>query len=258
MTLLFYRRGGLGDTLLTFPVLENLKKMGKYIVVVGNTDYLEIAKSVGWADEVTSEIPNDWNDEKLFISVDGHIKPFPERREWVVDYYLRSANLSLTFSKRLPLKPVDKSPFDGKAVLHPSSGSWKKNPPVELFLRIERFLKSLGLDVIYFLGPADQWLKDVVKSYWESYRPLEVARNLTRAKVFVGLDSGISHLASYCGVLSYMFFGPSDRVVWRPVGERVKIISLDFDCSPCFPNVCKSRDCLDADKLFERFVYNFK
>ena len=49
---LLYRRGGLGDTLLTFPILEIFKRKGFYTVAVGNTDYFKIAKAVGWVDEV--------------------------------------------------------------------------------------------------------------------------------------------------------------------------------------------------------------
>jgi ADP-heptose:LPS heptosyltransferase len=57
--LLLYRRGGLGDTLLTFPLLEIFKGQGFHITTVGNTDYFEIAKEVGWADRVLSEVPKE-------------------------------------------------------------------------------------------------------------------------------------------------------------------------------------------------------
>ncbi len=249
--LLFYRRGGLGDTLLTFPVLENLKRMGKEILAVGNTDYLKIAKEVGWVDHIAGEPPPKWEGEKLIISFEGDIEPFPKRREWIVEYYLRSLGLPLSFSKRLPLKPMPYSPFEGRVVLHPSSGSFKKNPSLELFHRIEHHLKKRGLEVVYFLGPADEWLRGLVKPYWESYDPLELARAFLSARLFIGLDSGVSHLASYCGVRSYVIFGPSDPVVFRPIGEKVRLISLNLSCSPCFPHVCQERACLDTEKIYE-------
>ncbi|HBT03292.1 MAG TPA: glycoside hydrolase, partial [Thermodesulfobacterium commune] len=40
--LLFYRRGGLGDTLLTFPVLEVLKSQGYKITVIGVKAYYQL------------------------------------------------------------------------------------------------------------------------------------------------------------------------------------------------------------------------
>lgn len=252
--LLLYRRGGLGDTLLTFPVLENLKKLNKKVLAVGNTDYLEIAKEIGWADQIASEMVPDWQGERIIISVDGNVKPFPEKREWIVKYYLRSLGLGYSFSNRLPLKSSNASPLKNKVVLHPSSGSRKKNPSIELFHRIEHFLRKEGLRYVYLLGPADEHLRGSVKPYWESYKPLEVAKALLDAKLFIGLDSGLSHLASYCGVPCLLFYGPTDHILWKPIGRQTKIIRLGLRCSPCFPNVCQDRPCLDVDALFERFL----
>jgi len=45
---LFYRRGAFGDTLLTFPIFEVLKRKNCYTVAIGNTDYLKIAKELNW------------------------------------------------------------------------------------------------------------------------------------------------------------------------------------------------------------------
>ncbi len=254
---LLYRRGGLGDTLLTFPVLELLKGSGKSLWVVGNTDYFTIAKEVGWADRVSSEIPEIEFEGKILIAFDGNVKPFPERRVWVVEHYLKSLSLRGDFSKTLPLEPVAKSPLEGCAVLHPSSGSLKKNPPLELFFRIEAFLRKEGYKTVYLVGEADQWLKDYVKNYFESYSPLEIARALRTAKLFVGLDSGLSHLAGYCGLPTFVFYGPTDPVVWKPIGERIFQISLGLSCSPCFPAVCEVRACLNPELLFNAFLKNY-
>lgn len=251
---LVYRRGGLGDTLLTFPVLELLKKSGKRVWAVGNTDYFAIAKAVGWADEISSEFPHGEFEGKVLISVDGNVKPFPEERRWIVEHYLQSLSLKGDFSKVLPLEPAKNNPLEGCAVLHPSSGSPRKNPPLELFFRIEDFLKREGLRTVYLIGEADQWLKSYVKNYFESLSPLEIARALREAKLYVGLDSGISHLASYCGITSFIFYGPTDPVVWKPIGERVFQISLNLSCAPCFPQVCNERPCLDPQLLFGKFL----
>jgi len=251
--LLFYRRGGLGDTLLTFPILEILKKIGKRIWAVGNTDYFAIAKAVGWVDFVSSEVPEKEFEERIIIAHDGNVKPFPEKRVWVVEHYLRSLKLSGNFSKVLPIEPFEKSPLQGCAVLHPSSGSPKKNPPLELFLRIEDFLKRQGFKTVYLIGEADQWLKDHIKNYFESFSPLEIAKALKGARLFIGNDSGISHLASYCGLPTFLFYGPTDPVVWKPIGEKVFQISLSLECSPCFPQVCQERRCLDVKALFTSF-----
>ncbi len=254
---LLYRRGGLGDTLLTFPILELLKRFEKKVWAVGNTDYFAIAKEVGWADMVSSEIPKTEFEGKILISYEGNVKPFPEKRMWIVEHYFQSLSLRGGFSKVLPLEPAEKSPIKGCAVLHPSSGSWKKNPSLELFFKIEYFLKREGYKTIYLIGEADSWLKDYVKDYFESYSPLEIAKALRTARLFVGLDSGLSHLASYCGIPTFVFYGPTDPVVWKPIGERVFHISLELSCSPCFPEVCEERSCLHVEMLFAKFLKAF-
>lgn len=255
---LVYRRGGLGDTLLTFPLLELLKKQGRNVWAVGNTDYFAIAKAVGWADMVSSEVPEEGFEGRLIISFEGNIKPFPEKRLWLVEHYLQSAKLTGSFSKSLPLEPLPRSPLEGCVVLHPSSGSKKKNPPLELYFMVEDFLKRQGYRTIYLVGEADSWLKAYVKNYWESHEPLEIARALKKALLFVGNDSGLSHLASYCGLPTFVFYGPTDPVVWKPVGERVYQISLSLECSPCFPHMCEERACLEPETLFERFLAVFR
>ncbi len=262
--ILFYRRGGLGDTLLTFPVLEILKKRNNYIIAVGNTEYFKIAKEVNWIDEVYSEfyptlLNRNFKQKIIFSYTQKGLPPFPFERKWIVDYYLELLNLKEeTFSLKLPLmKEPTFNILQDKIVLHPSSGSQKKNPPLELFLKIEKFLKSLGFKTIYLVGEADTWLKNKVENYWESFDPLEIAYQLKKAKAFVGVDSGISHLACYLGIPSYVFFGPTDPLVWKPIGINYKIITLNLPCSPCFPKICSKKICLDSEILFEKFQQEF-
>ena len=259
--ILFYRRGGLGDTLLTFPLLEILKKQGNYIIAIGNTDYLKIAKEVGWVDEIYSDFyPQIMKRnfiKKIIFSKNSGLPPFPSKRKWMVDYYLELFNFKKEYSSILPLKYNKDTPFTEKIVIHPGSGSSKKIPPFSLFEKIENFLIQKGFEIIYLIGEADSWIKKFTNNYWECLEPLEIAYALKSAKAYIGLDSGISHLASYLGIKSYIFYGPTDIITWRPIGVNYKIITLNLKCSPCFPKVCKERKCLDPDKLFQRFVKIF-
>ncbi len=259
--LLFYRRGGLGDTLLTFPLLETFKKRKYYIVAIGNTEYFKIAKHIGWLDEIYSDfypqiLGKDYETKIIFSKLKG-FDPFPSKRIWIIDYYFKILNLEKDFSWILPVKEISNSPLKNKAVLHPGSGSFKKIPDFSLFEKIEKFLISQGFKTIYLIGEGDQWIKNFTKNYWESLDPLKIAQALKSAKIFIGLDSGISHLASYLGVKSFIFFGPTDPVIWKPIGLNYIIISLNLKCSPCFPNVCKDRPCLDTESLFKKFLNQF-
>ncbi len=254
MKALVYRRGALGDTLLVFPLLEILSKKGYEVTAVGNTDYFRIAKEVGWAKRILDFVPEDEYDVEILISVDGNVSPFPQKRIWIVDHYLNSSGFKEDFSKKLPLSPLDRSPFEGKVVIHPSSGSPKKIPSPDLFLEVEKILKKEGLEVVYFAGEADSWVKETFDRVVESLDPLWIGKALKKAKAFIGLDSGISHLASYVGLPTVIFYGPTDPVVWRPIGERVFQICLSLECSPCFPNVCQERSCFRLEDLLEHFA----
>ncbi len=259
--LLFYRRGGLGDTLLTFPVLEYLKKEGYHITVIGRPEYFEIAKYIGWVDEIYSDfypqvLQREYHKKVLFSKLNG-IDPFPAKRMWIVDYYFEVLNLKKDFSLFLPIKPMKNSPLKDKAVLHPGSGSLKKVPDLRVFKKIEDFFKKQGMETIYLVGEADKWIKEITSNYWVCTEPLSMAKALKSAGLFIGVDSGVSHLASYLGIKTFVFFGPTDQIMWRPIGKNYQIISLELECSPCFPNVCKQRPCLDSEKLFNKLLKFF-
>lgn len=74
----------------------------------------------------------------------------------------------------------------------------------------------------------------------------EMAAVLRDCQVFVGCDSGSSHIAAACGVpVVCLFSAANEPSVWRPWGERVKVLTRQPDCAPCH-----SRQCLRDDGYF--------
>jgi len=49
----------------------------------------------------------------------------------------------------------------------------------------------------------------------------ELADWLARARIYIGNDSGISHLAAAVGTPAIVLFGPTDPAVWAPRGSLV-------------------------------------
>jgi ADP-heptose:LPS heptosyltransferase len=47
---------------------------------------------------------------------------------------------------------------------------------------------------------------------------------LGRAGLYVGNDSGVSHLAAAAGAPTLALFGPTDPAVWAPVGPAVETV----------------------------------
>ncbi len=243
-----YRRGGLGDTLLIFPILEVLKKKGYDITASGNRDYLKLAKNLGWVQRIVSEKPEEAFDLSIEIGMNGNLYPFPQEREWIVYYYLKRLGLQgESYSKTLPFNEIEPI-FKGKVIIHPSSGSKKKNLPPGLFLK----LKELYPDGIFVAGEADSWIEEYVKPFYFDNDIIKTASILKGARLFIGADSGLSHLSAYLGVRTVVIYGPSDPYVWRPIGRDV--ITLRFsDCPPCFPHVCEEKGCLN-ESIIEMIV----
>jgi hypothetical protein len=115
----------------------------------------------------------------------------------------------------------------GFLALHPGSGSATKNWPAERFLTFARQCAK-GTPWLLVLGPAEQDSR-----LWERAAGAIVARNLplrtlgavlSRARLFLGNDSGVSHLAAAAGAPTLVLFGPTDPALWSPVGRRVRCL----------------------------------
>jgi ADP-heptose:LPS heptosyltransferase len=53
---------------------------------------------------------------------------------------------------------------------------------------------------------------------------LELLGEISRARLFIGNDSGLTHLAAYIGCPTIALFGPTDPRIWGPIGRRVRVI----------------------------------
>jgi ADP-heptose:LPS heptosyltransferase len=78
---------------------------------------------------------------------------------------------------------------------------------------------------------------------------------LKKAKLFVGIDSGVMHMASALDVPTVGIFGPTDPFYVAPQNEKSMVVRLDLACSPCYLRTpCNNRRCLeelDAQAVLE-------
>jgi len=187
--------------------------------------------------------------------------PPPGERVHVTDFLfqrLRDAGLPLPPPSAFSLPPSALSSVSSSLqsstffVIHPGSGSSRKNWPSESFAAVARGLsQGRGLTPVILGGEADgetlAGLRKILGEERASFvenAPLEqVASILSRAAVYIGNDSGVTHLAAALGVPTLALFGPTDPLVWSPRGRRVEILSGTAPCSPCDPE--KRRRCLD-------------
>lgn len=126
--------------------------------------------------------------------------------------------------------------------LHPGSGSPRKNFPPKRFARLMEDILHEIPEVHFTIikGPADV---EVVSELTRFIRVphtvatvsslLELVRILIQTWAFVGNDSGVTHLASFLGIPVVAIFGPSDQLIWSPLGRRTKVVVAETSCSPC-------------------------
>jgi ADP-heptose:LPS heptosyltransferase len=78
----------------------------------------------------------------------------------------------------------------------------------------------------------------------------ETAAVLREARLFVGLDSGLAHLAVAVGTPTVVIFGPSDHLKWGHDDRRHAVVHQPLACSPCFifgyHKLCRTIACMDA------------
>jgi heptosyltransferase-2 len=56
---------------------------------------------------------------------------------------------------------------------------------------------------------------------------------LGRASLFVGNDSGPTHLAAALSIPVVVLFGSSDSALWSPWKASYRMVQNSFDCNPC-------------------------
>ena len=121
---------------------------------------------------------------------------------------------------------------DGAVLIHPGSGSDAKCWPRDRFISVGRTLKRNGILPTFILGEAEQerWGRaaiDALKDEFPWYLHMglfELAERMSRARMYLGNDSGVTHVAAAMGIPVIALFGPSNDIQWRPIGPGVTIL----------------------------------
>ncbi|MCX7725849.1 MAG: glycosyltransferase family 9 protein [Chitinispirillaceae bacterium] len=269
-------------TLLGRPYIAELSNIFEEINDVDSKLYLSLFKKES-NKEFLFKFFKNFDNVILFCSADSPLlsnvraffpednykwqNPFPETRIHIIDYHFSLFHPSpeeLSINLRTPYIEVE-SDFSllnssEKGVLvaiHPGSGSRIKNWDYSNFKKVAEILNSKGAKILWIVGPAENSLdfpqEDIVI---KNLSLKKCAKILKLCNLFIGNDSGISHLASAVGCKSIVIFGPSDPLVWAPRGkEIVKILWKPSSCTPCHPikkiNTQCNLHCLHSIKVEE-------
>lgn len=169
--------------------------------------------------------------------------------------YLEDLFITLTFddpSTRAAHNAVPEALDDSLVwiALHPGSGSPRKNWSFEGWVETAAALAASDPAIRFLItnGEAEdavigQFLALLAQRGVPHSRaphlPLPVlGALLERCRLYLGHDSGISHLAASCGIPSVLLFGKTDPAIWAPRNPDVHVIAApEGDLSRIRPEV---------------------
>jgi ADP-heptose:LPS heptosyltransferase len=142
-----------------------------------------------------------------------------------------------------PLLQDKRGPQKGNRIIfHPGSGGREKNHPPEFWLSLIRNLSApaffRGLLPTLLLGPAEEGLRSFfehrLQMDWNgaiffSPDPEDLMSLLKEGALYIGQDSGVTHLAAMTGLPTIALFRSSSIKTWRPLGPRVRVLRDEMD-----------------------------
>lgn len=139
--------------------------------------------------------------------------------------------------------------IDRLVAVHPGSGAEMKCWPAERFANLVNWIEpTLGGSVVLVEGPADATPVSSVLSHLERKPPVGhdfplpiQAALLAEAKLFIGNDSGLTHLAAAVGAPTMALFGPTDPAIWAPLGPHVTVVAGRGDSADPWKGVTLER-----------------
>lgn len=248
---LLIRRGGLGDTLLTVPLLRSLRRAHPEAAVhiAGTRECCDVLAAYGVVDAAHSA-----EDFELWLPerAQGRLRDFalvlgdePSCVQRVLDpgAFEPGEPFALQFCRQAELEPqwpddswlVPPHRVDsGSVVLAPGSGGRAKCWHRDGWLQLADEIQALGRTIDVLLGPVERerddpsawpWRGDI--SFVEEPDLVRLSKWLEGVEHFVGNDSGTTHLAAALGVPTLAVFQATDPSVWAPVGPHVRVAGAD-------------------------------
>jgi ADP-heptose:LPS heptosyltransferase len=106
--------------------------------------------------------------------------------------------------------------------IHAGAGARAKRWDVAGFVQLAHWWRAGGGSVVAIAGPAEAGEPPALGAPEVRDWPLlDLAAVLSRAALYVGNDSGVSHLAGAVGAPGVVLYGPTDPRRWRPAAGRL-------------------------------------
>jgi lipopolysaccharide heptosyltransferase III len=132
-------------------------------------------------------------------------------------------------------------------VIHPVASFATKQWAAENFGHVATEISAMGLPIVAIGTPKETHVIEELKR--NTAAPVmtcadlslpEITALLGRARLFIGNDSGIAHMAAAVKAPSVVIFGSSNRTHWRPwTTTAAEMVYEEMECQPCPGYYCE-------------------
>jgi ADP-heptose:LPS heptosyltransferase len=106
--------------------------------------------------------------------------------------------------------------------------------PLDVLERVISALVQRDWSAGWMIGPDEiERFGDAYRKRLEASAPVIVEESIEAAadlvcgaRVYIGNDAGMTHLAALVGLQTFVVFGPTDPHVWRPLGNACHVVQF--------------------------------
>jgi lipopolysaccharide heptosyltransferase II len=157
---------------------------------------------------------------------------------------------------------LDKKPL---AIIHPGTsqfGQFKRWHTKYYAQLADRLIHELNYSAVFTWGPAEYTIVEEILSYMQQQAipacktssVKQLIALIHHARLFIGSDTGPTHIASCLGIPTVAIFGPKDPAIYAPYDKNASVVRKDLPCSPCEKRTCRHVVCIDSispDDVFD-------
>ncbi len=147
-------------------------------------------------------------------------------------------------AERLTGPAMEGAPF---VVIHPAAAFDTKQWAASNFARVADALAARGLVIVAISAPNEKSVVEALQQNssaeilpFTNLSLPEVTALLARARLFVGNDSGVAHMAAAVETPAVVVFGSSNTAHWQPWARApAEFVLEEMDCQPCHGYYCE-------------------
>lgn len=153
-----------------------------------------------------------------------------------------------SIAEKLAAQKIDEA--EPLALIHPAAALETKQWATQSFARVAEEVAERGLTPVAIVSSSERPVLESLRKqsttritgFYDLSLP-EVTALASHARLFIGNDSGIAHIAAATGTPSVVIFGSSNVTHWRPwTFGQSEVVREELACQPCHGYFCAEFD----------------